>query len=721
MIVKKQYLMCGILAILGKTPVAQDLLQGLERISYRGYDSAGFALWQKGEVHRYRATGPLLALKALVEPLLLKNQDMREGTLGLAHTRWATHGAPSVENTHPHCAGYITLIHNGILENYGKLRAGLLAMGKKIDGETDTLVIAHLFNHHYAPGSGLDGVKAMIQKVWPLMEGSFALVFMVQDQGDRLYAIRQGNTPLVLGLGLGGQGIVTSDVLGCAGLAQHIAYTAENTLYCFEKHDYQKHGSKILEQRPMDHHEGQENKNSDPCSMDIVVELSEMPSKIVFQENSSPGHGSMSIEMDVSQDFSERINFSTMDKKDSSLWATPNESMDSPQEHHSMNKLSHDDGPLDRMEKIHNLHLYCYTAKGAQQKAPEFFSHPFGSFSVDKGEFQHYMLKEIYEQPAVLHALLHQHHPTLEELLNEKPNHVTLLGCGTSFYAAWTGKYFLEHFFPTTMELASEFHYRRPPMVPGITIALSQSGETIDTLNAASYAKEQNQHLLALINAPYSALGRLAHWTLETQAGPELSVASTKSFTAQLLLLLKLAGFSKDKFYDLSGLMEHVLLMIPTFSALAKELSTYSHVLFLGRGPFYPIALEAALKMKELSYIHAEGIPSGELKHGPLAMIDAKKPVIFFMPFDDLFFKNLSNLHELAAHNGNIWVITNPGALPHLASLPLRDTLVLPQAAPEISIFLYALVAQLLPYYTALYRGCSIDQPRHLAKSITVE
>ena len=629
--------MCGILAILGKTPVAQDLLQGLERISYRGYDSAGFALLYEKEVHRYRATGPLSSLRTLVDPMFFKNSDLREASLGLAHTRWATHGAPSVENTHPHCAGYITIVHNGILENYSELRTMMLSIGKEIDGETDTLIIAHLFNHYYVPGSGIEGVKKMIENVWPMMKGNFALVFMVQDQGDNLYAIRRENTPLVLGLGLEGQGIITSDVLGCAGLAQHIAYTAENTLFCFH---YNKHDS---------------------------------------QE-------------DLSNESSQNIlSFSTYDD------------------------------PVHRIEKIHGLCLECFSFDGSIVKNPDFFSHPFSSFSVDKGEFQHYMLKEIYEQPAVLHSLLHQNHPNFEQLLNMKPQHITLLGCGTSYYAALTGKYFLERFFSTTVELASEFHYRRPPIIPGITVALSQSGETIDTINAARYAKEQNQHLLALINAPYSALGRLAHWTFETQAGPELSVASTKSFTAQLLLLLKLAGLSKDCFHDLSGLMDYVLLMIPTFSALAKELSLYNHIIFLGRGALYPVALEGALKMKELSYIHAEAIPSGELKHGPLAMMDVTKPAIFFMPFDDLFFKNLSNLHELAAHNGNIWVITNVQALPHLASLPLRDTLILPHTSSENAVFLYALVAQLLPYYTALYRGCSIDQPRHLAKSITVE
>lgn len=655
--------MCGILAILGKTPVAHDLLQGLERIGYRGYDSAGFALWYQDEVYRYRSTGPLSALKTLVDPLFLHHEDLRQGTFGLAHTRWATHGAPSIENTHPHCAGVITLVHNGILENYGELKNSLLAMGKNIDGETDTLVIAHLFNHYYVPGSGVEGVKTMIQKVWPLMEGNFSLVFMVQDQGNTLYAIRRKNTPLVLGLGVSGQGIVTSDVLGCAGLAQHIAYTPENVLFVFQYDHHEQESSEISRQQGLD------------SDLDKVIKEKEKMSK-----SSSEDHKKSNV-----------VSFS-----------------------------SYDD-PISRMKTIHGLSLSSFSIEGNLVDNPHFFSHPFGSFSVDKGEFQHYMLKEIYEQPAVLHTLLHQHHPTFEEILNQKPPHVTLLGCGTSYYAAWAGKYFLEHFFPTTAELASEFHYRKPPMSPGLTVALSQSGETIDTLNAAHYAKEKQQHILALINAPYSALGRLAHWTFETQAGPELSVASTKSFTAQLLLLLKLAGFSKDSFKDLSSLMDYVLLMIPTFSALAKELSVYQHCIFLGRGPLYPIALEGALKMKELSYIHAEGMASGELKHGPLAMMDATKPAIFFMPFDNLFFKNLSNLHELAAHNGNIWVITNGAALPHLASLPLRDTIIMPEASPENTVFLYALVAQLLPYYTALYKGCSIDQPRHLAKSITVE
>ena len=282
------------------------------------------------------------------------------------------------------------------------------------------------------------------------------------------------------------------------------------------------------------------------------------------------------------------------------------------------------------------------------------------------------------------------------------------------------GKYFLEKNCPVTLELASEFHYRRPRMMPGVTSALSQSGETADTLKAVEYAKSQGQEIISILNVPHSAIGRLSDHVIDTQAGLEVGVASTKSFVGQVWVMLALSGFTQGQ--ELPALMEETLLLIPTIQAVAMKLVNAHSLLYLGRGPSYPMALEGALKMKELSYIHAEGMPAGELKHGSIALIDRSMPVIALAPYDDIFEKTVSNLHEIAARDGVMTVLTDGEGSHHLGLSSVSDVLVLPKSShPQYDPFLYALVLQLLAYYTALYRGCSIDKPRNLAKSVTVE
>lgn len=350
----------------------------------------------------------------------------------------------------------------------------------------------------------------------------------------------------------------------------------------------------------------------------------------------------------------------------------------------------------------------------------QYHSNPFNEFTLDRGQYPHYMLKEIHEQPLVIKSLVNRALPNMRILTGKDVSHVTILGCGTSFYAGWVGKYFLESHYPVTLELASEFHYRRPRMIPGVTIALSQSGETADTLKAVEYAKSQGQEIISILNVPHSAIGRLSDHVIDTQAGLEVGVASTKSFVAQVWVMLALAGFNRGK--DLPPLMEETLLLIPTIQAVAMKLASAQSLLYLGRGASYPMALEGALKMKELSYIHAEGMPAGELKHGSIALIDRSMPVVALAPYDDIFEKTVSNLHEIAAREGVMTILTDQEGSHRLGLSSVSDVLVLPSSPyPEYTPLLYALVLQLLAYYTALYKGCSIDKPRNLAKSVTVE
>lgn len=585
--------MCGIIGLVYKKPIISPLLKALERLEYRGYDSSGIVvLDSQGSLVRYRSVGMLSELKKHIPPL--------EAEVGIGHTRWATHGAPHESNAHPLMSHHIAVVHNGIIENFSPLKKKLLAQGYVFESETDTEVIAHLLDFYYTLYN--KDIKKTFLEVLPQLEGNFAIACLIKETPQKIITARKGSSPLVLGKGPDGW-MVSSDVLGCAGLADHVYY----------------------------------------------------------MENNQWGY----IEG----------------------------------------------------EKIHT-----YTFSGVPVILPA-HTNPFTHVAMDRGSFEHYMLKEIHEQSKIITHLAGQPLINLDALSPlGMPAHLTLLGCGTSFYAAWVGKYFLEHICPVTLELASEFHYRSPVMLPGMTMALSQSGETADTLKAMEYAKSQSQTLCSIVNIPYSSIARLSDHVIETHAGPEIGVASTKSFMAQLWILMMLAGRVGPQTHGLPQMMEHTLLLIPAIQNLAKDIAHATSILYLGRGPSYPLALEGALKMKELAYIHAEGIAAGELKHGPIALIDRSVPVIVLAPYDNVFDKTVSNLHEIAARQGRLWVITDEKGVLDLGLSASCETLVLPSPPNDVFFpFLSALILQLIAYYTALYRGCSIDKPRNLAKSVTVE
>lgn len=582
--------MCGIVGLIQEKSIIDPLLKALERLEYRGYDSAGLAIFEEKDLLRYRSVGSLAVLKQMLPPLL--------GTVGIGHTRWATHGAPHESNAHPHCSGPIALVHNGIVENFAFLKKKLLMEGFEFESETDTEVIAHLLHFHYC--QDYDPLRAF-STVLSQLDGNFALACLIQGHENKIFIARKGSTPLIIGYGKQGH-VVSSDALGCIGLADQISSLESETW--------------------------------------AVLTLNEVKS-YDFQGKSFV--------------LSRQLN-------------------------------------------------------------------PCLAFAIDRGSFNHYMLKEIHEQASVVQRLLPQSFPSLRTMAGTASPSITLLGCGTSFYAGWVSKYYLEKDYSVTLELASEFHYRKPTMLPGLTLALSQSGETADTLKAAAYAKSQHQVLASIVNTNHSSLARVSDWVLEMQAGPEVGVASTKSFVAQLWVLMQLAGLPTEQALDLPGLMEQTLLLMPDIQGLARSFMHTSNLLYLGRGPSYPLALEGALKMKELSYIHAEGMAAGELKHGPIALIDKSFPVILLAPYDGVFEKTLSTLHEISARDGNVVVLTDEQGACHMGLSAVREVLILPFTPYEkLHPFLYVLVLQLLAYYTALYRGCPIDKPRNLAKSVTVE
>jgi glucosamine--fructose-6-phosphate aminotransferase (isomerizing) len=582
--------MCGIIGLVGDIPVTRHLLEALTRLEYRGYDSSGIALFEQGVMVRYRTKGTLHELKKKV-PLSLSS------TIGIGHTRWATHGVPDESNAHPHFSQNIALVHNGILEGYSTFKKHLLSKGYEFESETDTEVLTHLFDEAYNQAEG--DLKSAVLRVLPQLKGNFAIAFLIKDRPDLMVVARHGSCPLVIGYGEN-QHSVSSDALGLVGIHSKLSYLEQDHWAILEKDRVQ-----------------------------------------VFDFQGS--------------------------------------------------------------------------SKTLEQK-----ENPFVSFSTDRGAFEHFMLKEMHEQPRILQHLGQQCWKSLPELLGQSPKSVTILGCGTSYYAGWVAKYSLEKYLnvPVTLELASEFHLRRPVMTEGVTLILSQSGETADTLIAAEVAKSKGQILVSLVNVPYSSIARLSDIVLDTQAGPEIGVASTKSFVAQLWILNALAGAIPPP--NLSQLMEQIFLLVPRIQAISKELALCQSMLYLGRGSSYPLALEGALKMKELAYIHAEGLALGELKHGSIALIDEHLPVIALAPQGPLFEKTLANLHEIMAREGWLIVITDsPTQTLGLSSL--REVLTLPVSCEIAQPFLMTLVLQLLAYYTAYYRGCTIDKPRNLAKSVTVE
>jgi glutamine---fructose-6-phosphate transaminase (isomerizing) len=608
--------MCGIIGILGKEPVAGQLVDSLKRLEYRGYDSAGIATLEHGQLTRRRAEGKLKNLEALLhrEPL--------EGTIGIGHTRWATHGAPTEVNAHPHAAGGVAVVHNGIIENFRELRLELEAKGRTFSTQTDSETVAHLVAQ--GMDEGLSPVDA-VGKALPRLRGAFALAFVFEGNEDLLIGARKGS-PLAVGYG-DGEMFLGSDAIALAPFTSSVAYLEEG--------DWA-----ILDRK----------------SVEIRNEAGEKVQRPVIQSSAS-------------------------------------------------------------------------------------------AFLVDKGNHRHFMLKEIYEQPEVVartaaHYLdMAEGHVRLPADLPfdwAKLPRISIAACGTAYLAGLTAKYWFERFarIQVDIDIASEFRYRETPMVPGgLMIVVSQSGETADTLASLRYAKENGQHVLAVVNVPTSTIARESHIVMPTLAGPEIGVASTKAFTCQLTVLASIAiaagkarGFVSDVDEDrlVRAMMEAPRFMNeavkaePAIAQLAKSLSKVRDVLYLGRGTSYPIAMEGALKLKELSYIHAEGYAAGELKHGPIALIDEAMPVIVIAPFDHIYEKTVSNMQEVAARGGQIILVTDAKGAEH-AEVKTIATIVMPDVPATIAPIVYSVPIQLIAYHTAVEMGTDVDQPRNLAKSVTVE
>jgi len=607
--------MCGIIGILGQGDVADRLVEGLRRLEYRGYDSAGVATVTGGAIQRRRAEGKLnnLARKLLEEPL--------PGASGIAHTRWATHGAPTEDNAHPHIAGDVVLVHNGIIENFKPLRDELLAEGCTFKSQTDTEVVANLVSREIERGaSPQEAVKAVL----PGLHGAFALAIMFKSEPDLIIGARLG-APLVVGYGEG-ENFLGSDALALAPLTQRIAYLDE--------------GDWAMVRR-----------------------------------------GSVEI----------------FDK---------------------------DNQPVERPVTISGL-------TGAM---------------ISKGNHRHFMQKEIFEQPIVVAQTLNSYLRSVEERVAlpdmefdlARIDRAVIVACGTSFYVAQIGKYWLEQMarVPVEVDVASEFRYREP-VLGGNTlgIVISQSGETADTLAALRHMKAEGVTTAGIINVPTSSMAREVDLLLPTHAGPEIGVASTKAFTCQLAVMAALAANiarAKGKLApaDEAELVRH-LAEVPAamnaalahdgeIEAMAHTIAGARDVLYLGRGPDYPLAMEGALKLKEISYIHAEGYAAGEMKHGPIALIDESVPVIVIAPSGPLFDKTVSNMQEVQARGGKVVLISDADGLAQAGEGTLA-TIEMPKVHPLIAPLVYAVPVQLLAYHVAVVKGTDVDQPRNLAKSVTVE
>jgi glucosamine--fructose-6-phosphate aminotransferase (isomerizing) len=606
--------MCGIVGILAERPVADLLVDGLRRLEYRGYDSAGVATLVNGHIERRRAPGKLqsLADKLKTEPLA--------GSVGIGHTRWATHGRPSEDNAHPHASDKVAVVHNGIIENHQALRDELEKKQHRFKSETDTETIVHLITDNLQQGmTPQEATAAALRR----LEGAFAIGIIFAGHKSLLIGARRGS-PLAIGFGET-EMYLGSDALALAPLTNRISYLEEG--------DW--------------------------------VELH--PGKAVIHDAS--------------------------------------------------------DAVVDR--KIHQTLM-----SGAM---------------IGKGQYRHFMLKEIFEQPAVIGDTLTalvtaDNEPALPELPFDwaQVPRLTIVACGTAYYAGLVAKYWFEQLakLPVEIDIASEFRYREAPMPEGgVTLAVSQSGETADTLAAIAYAKKQGQKILAVVNVPQSSIARQADAVVPTLAGPEIGVASTKAYTTQLTVLLCLAvsaGLARGRLTTERALVIlQALREIPAqintvlrddhkVQELAQHLGEARDVLYLGRGLLYPIALEGALKLKEVSYIHAEGYPAGELKHGPIALIDENMPIVVLAPHDGLFEKTASNIQEVMARAGKVVLFSDERGLAKLGVKPFWSMSV-PVCDPAVSPLRYAIPVQLLAYYTALAKGTDVDQPRNLAKSVTVE
>ncbi|MDN3645895.1 glutamine--fructose-6-phosphate transaminase (isomerizing) [Pontixanthobacter aestiaquae] len=607
--------MCGIIGIVSTKPVADRLVDGLKRMEYRGYDSAGVCTIQNGKLVRRRAEGKL---GNLVTEL---NGNPAPGNIGIAHTRWATHGAPTAHNAHPHATGEVALVHNGIIENFKPLRDALQAKGRKLESETDTEAVAHMISEEVENGaSPEDAVKTVL----PQLRGAFALAIAFRQNPDMLIGARLGS-PLVVGYG-DGEMFLGSDALALAPLTQKIAYLEEG---------------------------------------DWVV-ITRDNAVIYDQENNV-------VEREV-------------------------------------------------------------TTSGASAAA------------IEKGNYRHYMQKEIFEQPTVVAQTLSSYIRQADETVAlpqidfdlSKINRITIVACGTSYYAAMVAKYWFEQFarVPVDLDFASEFRYRNPVLEEGgLALFISQSGETADTLAALRHCKANGQTIGVVVNVPTSSMAREADLLLPTHAGPEIGVASTKAFTCQLAVLAALAAHLAVKKGKMDRAEEqevvHHLLEAPAalnaaldhdedIASMAHLIAPARDVLYLGRGPDFPLALEGALKLKEISYIHAEGYASGEMKHGPIALIDEEVPVIVLAPSGPLFEKTVSNMHEVRARGGQVVLISDREGLEE-AGEGCIATIEMPKVHPLIAPLVYAVPVQLLAYHVACVKGTDVDQPRNLAKSVTVE
>ena len=607
--------MCGIIGIVGNKPVAERLVDGLRRMEYRGYDSAGICTIHEGALVRRRAEGKLNNLIAELA------DNPAPGEIGIAHTRWATHGAPTAKNAHPHATEHVALVHNGIIENFKELRAELRDAGRTLESDTDSEVVAHLVSELVENGRS---PQEAVADVLPRLRGAFALAIAFRDHPGILIGARRGS-PLVVGYGVN-ETYIGSDALALAPLTQEISYLEEG---------------------------------------DWVVVT--------------------------------RIGASIYDAENTAV-----------------------------TREICN--------SGASAAA------------VEKGNYRHFMQKEIFEQPTVVAQ-------TLGSYLRQSDNSValpqfdfdisrikriTIVACGTSYYAGMVAKYWFEQFarVPVDIDVASEFRYREPVLEEGgLALFISQSGETADTLAALRHCKENGQTIGVIVNVPTSSMAREADLLLPTHAGPEIGVASTKAFSCQLAVLAALAAHMAVK----KGLMSREeeqavvghLLEAPAalnaaldhdddIASMAHLIAPARDVLYLGRGPDFPLAMEGALKLKEISYIHAEGYASGEMKHGPIALIDSEVPVIVLAPSGPLFEKTVSNMEEVRARGGQIVLISDAKGLEEAGEGCLA-TIEMPQVHPLIAPLVYAIPVQLLAYHVACVKGTDVDQPRNLAKSVTVE
>jgi len=607
--------MCGIVGIISTQSVTKRILGSLKRLEYRGYDSAGISAIKNKKIVRCRAAGKLSNLeRALVERPI-------SGSIGIGHTRWATHGVPSIENAHPHVSGQVAVVHNGIIENYQQLKEELANDDITMQTETDTEVVAHLANAYLKAGMQ---PKDMMQALLSKIQGAFALLIMMAQHPDTLLAARK-YSPLAIAYG-DGEMFLGSDALALAHLSRKISYLEDGDWAIITKDE-----AKIF---------------------NFKNEIVERPSKITDASNKTP----------------------------------------------------------------------------------------------DKGKYAHYMEKEIHEQPEVIGYTFASYCspitgkitlPKFKFRPSELPK-LTIVAAGTSFYAGMVAKYWFENLarIPTEVDIASEFRYRNPVLIKnGAALFISQSGESLDTLMAQRYAKENGQNIISLVNVPESTIARESDTVLKTLAGPEISVASTKAFTTQLITLLttavhwgELRGVLSDKeakeiidnLVNLPSLLAEVLSDELDWIGASSELALSQDVIYLGRGVNFPIALEGALKLKEISYIHAEGYAAGEMKHGPIALLEKGVPVVMVAPHDEWFEKTSSNLKEALARGARVVLLSDDKGIEKLheaATWIFR----MPRVHPMLTPILYSIPVQLLAYYTAKKKGTEIDQPRNLAKSVTVE